>query len=924
MAKEKKKFSLFKKNKDKELKQDENVEAIETEESLEDASSVDVQQDAENITTDVKKDLNESSDEESSTDKSEDSPIAIDQENLEDSQETTKEEPKDLAEEAKDLDIAKSEETETEANTKQQEDGPQTEKELEDVSDKSTQEVDTEQETPIDNTGEEANKEQKTSNDKTLVEKPQTEEDAKEATTEEVETTKASDEEKNEDEEVTAKEEAISPESPEETEVSTEKNTAEEDAKEATTEEVETTKANDEEKNEDEGTAKTEEASDEVEEPVVELDPETIEQQEKEEAERILKEQEEERLAQEQAAEEQRKRDEAWEKEKARLALERKLKAEKILQDAIDCADTLTELIEKEAPSEELIEEIQKAEGILEKLQMEIDSPWVEEFKAETEHEKLEEAAAEVLIARAKEIITEIEKMRTEMQSVVPDDLEEDYYLSDEEQDAVLGFKIHKPKEDLDGQEVAEEALTVDEIEKAYDVGVGKELDDYDREILDPVFENYLRMSPNSLKYRYSKLKNEIMSYSQMTHSFDGLFENFRINRNIILRFSVSNDKLFLYCALPLGSLDKKVYPHKKAVGAHGKITPTVIEIKDEKGVANAVEIIAVVMAKNNIMQKKHFVPLAYAERYPLNPNAVILGYEHIPPLEGQYDDEFEYDPITGEIVDGIIKAKVRRVEDPTKLTGKAKLEDMRQVAKTIKASVAMTEPIVYFYDAAVDVSNNVQYINIQQVLNDKFFGKIVPQSYFAVAEGSDRIETLNFLALEHAVQLANASKNLRFVLAISVRLLLREQVFERLLKNAKTENHNLVLAFDCSLLESIGDIGLNAITKLRNECSSMIMIDNAENAGMRVLTEYNYEYLRFDARYYAGESPRQQAHLQMLAQYCKTQNIRSTSINVLNMKEAQSLIRLGVEIIQGYAVSEPKRNLNQAVRNIKKIPPTH
>lgn len=914
MAKEKKKFGLFKKNKDKELKQDENVDAIETEESLEDASSVDVQQDAENITTDVKKDSNKSSDEESSIDKGEDSPIAIDTENLEDSQKTTEEEPKDLADEAKDLDIAKSEETETEADTKQQEDAPQTAKDLEDVSDKSTQEVDTKQETSTNNIAGEANKEQETSIDKTLVEETETnEEDAKETAPE-----------KTAVEEVAAKEDAISPETLEKTEVSIEKNANEEEAKEATTEEVKTTQVSDEEKNEDEGTAKTEEASDEVEEPVVELDPETIEQQEKEEAERILKEQEEERLAQEQAAEEQRKRDEAWEKEKARLALERKLKAEKILQDAIDCADTLTELIEKEAPSEELIEEIQKAEGILEKLQMEIDSPWVEEFKAETEHEKLEEAAAEVLIARAKEIIAEIEKMRTEMQSVVPDDLEEDYYLSDEEQDAEVGFKIHKPKEDLDGQEVAEEDLTVDEIEKAYDVGVGKELDDYDREILDPAFENYLRMSPNSLKYRYSKLKNEIMSYSQMTHSFDGLFENFRINRNVILRFSVSNDKLFLYCALPLGSLDKKVYPHKKAVGAHGKITPTVIEIKDEKGVANAVEIIAVVMAKNNIMQKKHFVPLAYAERYPLNPNAVILGYEHIPPLEGQYDDEFEYDPITGEIVDGIIKAKVRRVEDPTKLTGKAKLEDMRQVAKTIKASVAMTEPIVYFYDAAVDVSNNVQYINIQQVLNDKFFGKIVPQSYFAVAEGSDRIETLNFLALEHAVQLANASKNLRFVLAISVRLLLREQVFERLLKNAKTENHNLVLAFDCSLLESIGDIGLNAITKLRNECSSMIMIDNAENAGMRVLTEYNYEYLRFDARYYAGESPRQQAHLQMLAQYCKTQNIRSTSINVLNMKEAQSLIRLGVEIIQGYAVSEPKRNLNQAVRNIKKIPPTH
>jgi len=878
MAKDKKKFNLFKK-KDKDLKEDVNLESSEAEKSSEDFSSSDAENTNEKTVASDSLDANETkkddTDKKDESLENEENPESSKTDNSlkndEDSKSSTADETNGILENDKNLESEKLDAEDVSNPTSNEnvegatsETANQSESVNEDATDKSTNESSVEEN--VNESWEESSIEEPT--DETVNES--TEETANDIIDE-----------------------------------STDKTVNKSD-KEASTEEVQ---------NESVEESQPEENEEKV-------DPAVIEQQEKEEAERILKEQEEERQRKEKEKEEQRKREEEWEKEKARLALERKLKSEKILQDAIDCAAVLTKLIEEGAPSEQLLEEIQKAEGFLEKLQMEIDSPWVEEFKPVTAHEKSEEAEADVLIAKAKAIIAETEKLKEEMQSVVPDDLEEDYYLSDEEQNEDVGFKIHKPKDDLEGQEVLEEELTADEIERAYDVGVGLEFDDYDREILDPVFENYLRMSTNSLKYRYSRLKNDIMSYSQITHSFDGMFENFRINRNLILRLSVSNDKLYLYCALPLGSLDKKVYPHKKAVGAHGKVTPTVLTIKDEKTTLNAIEVIAVVMAKNNIMHKKHFVPTAYAERYPLNPNAVILGYEHIPPIEGQYDDEFEYDPITGEIVDGIVKAKVKRTVDPKKLTGKEKLEDMRQVAKTIKASVAMTEPIVYFYDAAIDASNNVQYVNIQQVLNDKFFGKILPQSYFAVAEGSDRIETLNFLALEHAVKLANASKNLRFVLALSVRLLLREKVFERLLRNAKTENHNLILAFDCSLLESIGDIGLNAITKLRNECSSMIMIDNAENAGMKVLTEYDYEYLRFDARYYEGDSPRQQAHLHLLAEYCKTQNIRSTSINVLNMKEAQKLIKLGVEIIQGYAVSEPKRNLNQAVRNIQKIPP--
>ena len=78
-----------------------------------------------------------------------------------------------------------------------------------------------------------------------------------------------------------------------------------------------------------------------------------------------------------------------------------------------------------------------------------------------------------------------------------------------------------------------------EEIDKAYESGISGELDEWDRIILLPIFENRLRMSKNSLKYAYSKIKNVIMSYVDVTASFQGALENFRYDRKIILRFAI-------------------------------------------------------------------------------------------------------------------------------------------------------------------------------------------------------------------------------------------------------------------------------------------------------------------------------------------------------------------------------------------------
>ena len=582
-----------------------------------------------------------------------------------------------------------------------------------------------------------------------------------------------------------------------------------------------------------------------------------------------------------------------------------------------------TEEVQEET-LEELNAELNEIEGELEALQEEIEN------EANSEEETIildpEDGDSEETI-EAKNEIKKLEKDATKAKNkadklhseLVHDRLETQLLL-----DEKIDFSPLENEEELVDDGTPEEPEEEDTPERAFEVGVSNEFDDYDREILSAVFENKLRMCKNRIKYYYSKLKNLLMSYTDVKQKFDEVFEVFRFNRKIIVRFGVNDGALYVYCALDPSSIDNKVYPHKIAKGEHAKQTPTLVIVNSDDALITASEVIALVMSAKGIEKRNAYTLVAYAERYSFIPNAVLSGEENRAPVEGEFDDEIDYGPIYGEISTGSIDENLglhpEEKEKKPKKVGKALLEELRQKATTIKAAVAMTEPIVYFYDAAIDKESAIEYVNVQQVLNDKFLGKIVPQMYFAVAEGSERIEDFNFLSVKETVKECDANPKHKFCIAVSCRLLIKPNVFEKLMKYTKTENGNLILAFDCALLEALGNVGLEGIRRLRDENGVNIMLDNAENAGMKVLTEYNYEYLRFDSRYYGGEDPRKRAHLTMLTGYAKSQNIKTTSINVNNGKEAKVLVDNGVDILQGYCVCEPKRQLHLALKGIKTL----
>lgn len=448
----------------------------------------------------------------------------------------------------------------------------------------------------------------------------------------------------------------------------------------------------------------------------------------------------------------------------------------------------------------------------------------------------------------------------------------------------------------LDDEDVELNAEDTEEL--ADEIGVSGVFDAYGREIIRDVFENRLRMAKNSVKLAYGKLKNELLSYAEVKRRYVGREERFYKDGEWFVKFAVGDGVL-------------QVATREKS-----------LEVKKEKGggsIKEAVAEIGALAEKLELTKKENYTRIAYAERYPFNPEAVLSGEEEIPPEETDYSGA-EYEPIEGELNKDIISELMGEDFDVEEKSGQEKLDALRQQATTIKGAVALTEPIVYFYNAARTDENEIAYVNVQQVLNDKFLGKMLPQQFFAVAEGSERIETLNLLSVKQAATDCDSNPNTVFVTQTSARLLIKDAVLQRLIKNARTENGNLALAFDCALLEALGERGLVGIRRLA-ENGVKIMIDNTENAGLKVLTEYNFDYLRFDARYYKEEDEKKTAHLDMVVGYAKVQGIKTTAIYVNTVKEAKYFLTHGIGNIEGDLVGSPVRLIHNAIKEAKKLP---
>lgn len=450
-----------------------------------------------------------------------------------------------------------------------------------------------------------------------------------------------------------------------------------------------------------------------------------------------------------------------------------------------------------------------------------------------------------------------------------------------------------------------------DSEEKADEVGVGFATDSYGREILSPVFENYLRMSVNSVKLAYSALKNAIMSYEGVKQRFGKKSETFSLNGEKIFRFEIGDEELLFY---PLSSKVK-----------NQEVNKSITVRKDRPGEKSSLRQALMTVDKFFNERKTEKIPSysgkAYAARYAVNPQAVVAGREHIPPVDGQYDSD-EYAPVQNELLVNIVSLLMPENFSVEDKKGQEKLDAIRQQATTVKAAVSLTEPVVYFYAPALNKDNTLAYISVSQVLNDKFLGKMLPQQFTAIAESSDRIERLNLLTVEELSEVSLLFTQYCFCVDISCRFLIKDSALARIAKALPENNERIIFSFDSAMVEAVGKVAFENIVALK-KAGLKIMIDNAQNCGIDILTGLPVDYFRIDARYYSESDPMKKAHLSMLASFAAAIGVPLVVKHTETLAQAKFFLENGVTVVEGNFVLKPVRQVQDAAKKFRKLPLT-
>ena len=239
-----------------------------------------------------------------------------------------------------------------------------------------------------------------------------------------------------------------------------------------------------------------------------------------------------------------------------------------------------------------------------------------------------------------------------------------------------------------------------------------------------------------------------------------------------------------------------------------------------------------------------------------------------------------------------------------------------RTKIKSVNARIAAAEPLLYFYNAVVDKRGKIMFINVYQVLQDRFMGKIVPHQYTAIAEGSGRIEDLNTICVQEVVKQCNQYPEYKFAIQISSRFFTKPNVLEKLVSQAKTENNNLIFAFDAVSLQNIGIAAKTGLAMLKNRGIS-ILLDNSELISMSILTDLDYDYIRVDSRYYEKPSEKTYSYLQFFVKFAHEIGVTTCATFCDEDKIADYMLENGIDGIQGCAVSNPIRTVPNALKAI-------
>ena len=222
-------------------------------------------------------------------------------------------------------------------------------------------------------------------------------------------------------------------------------------------------------------------------------------------------------------------------------------------------------------------------------------------------------------------------------------------------------------------------------------------------------------------------------------------------------------------------------------------------------------------------------------------------------------------------------------------------------MAKDKKVSKTPKKSLSYYYNPFYKDNNELQFLEVWQVLEDDVLGSLYPWQYVATAENSNRIVTLNFLALKNFENDYRKYYDQMFVYKVSPKLLSEGNVH----RLGSILQPNLILCFDIYQLEKFGDRAAIAGLNFLSNIGATIMIEGVDKAPVDILLKYPTTYFLLDYRYYSNQN---KGLIAMMKGIASQNNITIVVGNVNNKANLDIFKSNGIDVFAGSALVRPKR----------------
>ncbi len=232
------------------------------------------------------------------------------------------------------------------------------------------------------------------------------------------------------------------------------------------------------------------------------------------------------------------------------------------------------------------------------------------------------------------------------------------------------------------------------------------------------------------------------------------------------------------------------------------------------------------------------------------------------------------------------------------------------------------TSPIALTFRPVKDVvTDTILYLDSFLMCNDEELGLMAPGMYFFAAENSERIETLNFIAIDliaEAIDKAMIDYNLapKFSLLLSSRFLEDDKKFAELyakLDSMELPHDRIILTFSAVTVLRVGHTANIYLRSLRKKGFKIALTDfTVDTAEFSLLCDYHFDYLRIDADYVDGASnyARKDSAMAMLRTFAYKENIILVANGVNTPNKVDAMRDAGIYAQSGAAIARGNSNI--------------